>query len=60
MKFILILCIFAIILVCNAGRIVRSEPDENENNEVVDEKNSGNAQVDEVAKEPGKKFINKF
>ncbi|CAG9802687.1 unnamed protein product [Chironomus riparius] len=45
MKFVLILYIFAIILVCNAGslrRVVRNEPDENEN---VTE----SPEVDEVA-----------
>ena len=53
MKFVLILNIFAIILVCNAGllrRVVRSEPDENENV----------TESPEVAKEPGEKFQNRI
>lgn len=52
MKIVLILYFFAIILVCNGGllrRVVRSEPDENENAEIATESNT----VDEVAKESG-------
>jgi len=59
MKLVLILYIFAIILVCNAGplrRIVRSEPDENENVEIKGTENSKSTKVDEVAKETGNNF----
>ena len=55
MKFVLILYIFAIFLVCNAGplrRIVRSEPDESENVEI----NSESTKADEVATESSKNF----
>lgn len=56
MKFVLILYISAIILVCNAGplrRIVRSEPDENENVEINGIENSESTKADEVVKDTG-------